>query len=86
MQCISITEQNQKLLQELEKLHLRDLYQKFLKRGITKDNVLNLTSDYLDQMELSWQQKKRYFEAKEAETGTNTYLSLRCSIQIRQIY
>ena len=77
MQCISITEQNRKLLQELEKHYLRDLYQKFVKWGITQDNVWNLTSYNLDQMELSLQQKQRYFDAKEAETGTDTYRSLR---------
>ena len=68
------------MLQELEKFHLKDLYQKFLKWGVTQDNVWNLTSDNLDQMELSWQQKKRYAEAKEAETGTDAYVSLSGSL------
>ena len=80
MRCIYFSEQNQKLLQELEKHNLTDLYEKFLKQGFTQDNVWTLTSVELDRMGLSLKEKIRYLGAKiakEAKTGTDTNLLLK---------
>ena len=77
MRCIYISDQNQKLLQELEKHNLTDLYDKFLKQGLTQDNVWTFPSDVLDQMDLRIEEKTRYLSVKEAMTGTDAHLLLK---------
>ena len=79
MRCIYFSEPNQELQQELEKHNLTDLYEKFVKQGLTQDNMWTLTSDVLEQMDLGKEVKMRYLVAKEAEdakAGTDTNLLL----------
>ena len=77
MRSISFSERNRKLLQELEKHNLTDLYEMFLKHNLTQDNVWKLTSDVLEQMDLPLEEKRRYLSVKEAVAGTDTHLLLK---------
>ena len=76
MRCIYFPEKNQKLLQELEKHNLTDLYESFLKQNLTQENVWKVTSDVLEQMDLPLEEKRRYLSVKEAVAGTDTHLFL----------